>query len=104
MTPEEKWIAQGRVRDECKQVKEAVVTLRADISHYARRMEEAHAQFERLLDLSDHDPGPTGRTPAEYVIEFCRDFVSAEIEPKVRKFGELSAKLAKLEKQVAEFG
>lgn len=103
MTPEERWIIQGRARDECKKIREIVVTLRTDIAAHAERMKEAHHHLTRFLETPSDKPGPTGMTPAQYIAHFFRDFMPSEIERKVQELAAATERLQTLEKQIAEF-
>lgn len=103
MTPEEKWIAQGRTRDEYKSVRELVATLKADIDAHSRKLAEASEQLAQFIANPTNQPGPTGMTPAQYIEHFFKDLISLEISRKVRELGELAERMATLEKQIAEF-
>jgi hypothetical protein len=103
MTPEERWKIQGRTRDELRTTKEKVITLKADIADHAERLKEAHHHLTKFLAVPTGGPGPTGMTPAQYVIHFFRDLLPGDIERKVQEFEEQSERLKKLEAQVAEF-
>jgi outer membrane protein TolC len=103
MTPEERWIIEGRTREDFRKTKTAVGLLKADIAAHAERLQEAHHHLTAFLAAPSDQPGPTGMTPAQYLTHFFRDFVPTEIESKVQELATAAKRLQALEKQIAEF-
>jgi hypothetical protein len=103
MTPEERWKVEGRTREEFRKTKASVGILKADIAAHAERLKEAHQQVTQFLAAPTGGPGPTGMTPAQYIVHFFRDLMPRDLEPKLQELAEQSERLASLEKLIAEF-
>jgi hypothetical protein len=102
MTKEERWIAEGRTRENLSESRKTVAALRADIEEYAKNLEMAAGHLRTFLS----DPigsGPTGMTGRQYLVHFYQPLISLDLEKKLREFEGESETMKKLEQTLQDF-
>lgn len=102
MTDEERWVVEGRTREELRKTKQHVAALRVEIETYAQKLEDAGSSLRHLL-ANPIGKGPTGMTAAQYTLHFFRSAIPPDMDVKLAEFERQSERLEKLEKQVGEF-
>ena len=102
MTPEERWIIEGRTREALRESRKNLAALRADLSAHADKLKDASEHLLRTLDLPPQT-GPTGMTPAQYFLHFFAAFAAPDIADKLTRLETEKTRFMTLEKQVKEF-
>jgi len=101
MTDEERYIAQGRARDEARKLKAEIATLKAWFEDWREKLEGAKYTLDQFL------AEPAGKLPLGSTIDrlnqLQRELSAPGLFDKAADFMEKTRKLRKLEDQIKDF-
>lgn len=102
MTDEQRYVIQGRARDEAKKLQAEIATLQAFFNDYVERLEQTKNAITRFLtDTSAR--APDGHPMFDFVNQLQRDLSQAGFWDATAELADKTSKLRKLEEQIKNF-